>query len=459
VFAIITKQSWETYGMAASNTSLSSQSNRLAYPEARHRFFGAGSVSSLQLAPRPQRPIRIAVIGNHLPRQCGIATFTTDLCNAIAAEYGAAQLLVVAINDGQSSYQYPERVRFEISEGDLASYREAAEFLNAGNVDLVCLQHEYGIFGGKSGNYIIELLKHLRMPVITTLHTVLREPNLDQRVVMHKIAARSERLIVMSQHSSRILQEVFGVRAEKIDLIPHGIPDLPFEQPDLYKNRFSCQDKSVLLTFGLLSPNKGFESVIQAMPGILARHSNAVYMIAGATHPHVRAREGDRYRLELQALAKKLGVEQQVLFVNRFVAPEEMAALVGSADIYITPYCHEAQAVSGTLAFALGAGKAIISTPYWHAAEVLDHGRGMLVPFESPAAIAKATIALLDDDKARQAMRERAYLYSRPMIWKRVAQSYMGSILRARVRPMEAVHIGFTIKTNTSAAEQRVVNA
>jgi glycosyltransferase involved in cell wall biosynthesis len=445
--------------MAASNTSLSSQSNRLAYPEARHRFFGAGSVSSLQLAPRPQRPIRIAVIGNHLPRQCGIATFTTDLCNAIAAEYGAAQLLVVAINDGQSSYQYPERVRFEISEGDLASYREAAEFLNAGNVDLVCLQHEYGIFGGKSGNYIIELLKHLRMPVITTLHTVLREPNLDQRVVMHKIAARSERLIVMSQHSSRILQEVFGVRAEKIDLIPHGIPDLPFEQPDLYKNRFSCQDKSVLLTFGLLSPNKGFESVIQAMPGILARHSNAVYMIAGATHPHVRAREGDRYRLELQALAKKLGVEQQVLFVNRFVAPEEMAALVGSADIYITPYCHEAQAVSGTLAFALGAGKAIISTPYWHAAEVLDHGRGMLVPFESPAAIAKATFALLDDDKARQAMRERAYLYSRPMIWKRVAQSYMGSILRARVRPMEAVHIGFTIKTNTSAAEQRVVNA
>ena len=399
------------------------------------------------------------MIGNHLPRQCGIATFTTDLCNAIAAEYGAAQLSVVAINDGQSSYVYPERVRFEISEGDLASYREAAEFLNAGNVDLVCLQHEYGIFGGKSGNYIMELLKHLKMPVITTLHTVLREPDLDQRVVMHKIAARSERLIVMSQHSSRILQEVFRVPAEKIDLIPHGIPDLPFEQPDLYKNRFSCQGKSVLLTFGLLSPNKGFESVIQAMPSILTRHSNAVYMIAGATHPHVRAREGDRYRFELQALAKKLGVERQVLFVNRFVAPEEMAALVGAADIYITPYCHEAQAVSGTLAYALGAGKAIISTPYWHAAEVLDQGRGMLVPFESPAAIARATITLLDDDEARQAMRERAYLYSRPMIWKQVAQSYMAAILRARVHPEETAHMGFTIQTNTSDAEQRVVNA
>jgi glycosyltransferase involved in cell wall biosynthesis len=445
--------------MAAPSASLNSKLSRLIYPEARKPIFGVDSTSSLQLAPRPQRPVRIAVIGNHLPRQCGIATFTTDLCDAITAEYGAAQLSVVAVNDGKSSYSYPERVQFEISEGDIASYRAAADFLNASNVDLVCLQHEYGIFGGKSGNYIMELLNHLKMPVITTLHTVLRDPNLDQGVVMHKIAARSERLIVMSQNSSRILQEVFRVPREKIDLIPHGIPDLPFEQPDLYKIRFSCQGKSVLLTFGLLSPNKGFESVIQAMPSILARHSNAVYMIAGATHPHVRAREGDRYRLELQALAKKLGVEQQVLFVNRFVAPEEMAALVGSADIYVTPYCHEAQAVSGTLAYALGAGKAIISTPYWHAAEVLDHGRGLLVPFESPAAIAKATIKLLDDDKARQAMRERAYLYARPMVWKRVAQSYMATILRARVRPAEPVQIGFAIQTNTREADQRAVSA
>ena len=445
--------------MAASHITSGPQSNRLIYPEGRSNLLGVNSASSLELAPRPQRPIRIAVIGNHLPRQCGIATFTTDLCNAIAAEYGTAQLSVVAINDRQSSYLYPERVRFEISEGDLASYREAAKFLNAENVDLVCLQHEYGIFGGKSGNYIVELLKHLRIPVITTLHTVLREPNLDQRVVMHKIAAHSERLIVMSEHSSRILQEVFKVPVKKIDLIPHGIPDLPFEQPNIYKRRFSCQGKSVLLTFGLLSPNKGFESVIQAMPSILTSHSNAVYMIAGATHPHVRAREGDRYRLGLQALAKKLGVERQVLFVNRFVAPEEMAALVGSADIYITPYCHEAQAVSGTLAYALGAGKAIISTPYWHAAEVLDHERGLLVPFESPADIARATIMLLDDDQARQAMRARAYLYSRPMIWKRVAQSYMAAILRARVHPAEQVYFGFAVQTSTGKVEQRVMNA
>jgi glycosyltransferase involved in cell wall biosynthesis len=381
------------------------------------------------------------------------------LCNAISAEYGAAQLSVVAVNDGQSSYLYPERVRFEIGEGDIASYRAAADFLNASNVDLVCLQHEYGIFGGKSGNHIVELLKQLRMPVLTTLHTVLREPNLDQRVVMHRIASHSERLIVMSQHSSHILQEVFGVPAEKIDLIPHGIPDLPFERPDVYKERFSCQGKTVLLTFGLLSPNKGFESVIQAMPRILSSHSNVVYMIAGATHPHIRAREGDRYRLELQALAKKLGVERQVLFLNRFVSPEEMASLVGSADIYITPYCHEAQAVSGTLAYALGAGKAIISTPYWHAAELLDDGRGTLVPFENPAAIADAAIELLANNEACQAMRERAYLYARPMVWKRVAQSYMASILQACVHRSEPVYVRSAVPARARDAEQYVVNA
>ena len=443
-----------------SRTPNSQLSSLVRRPEARHPAFGVNSVSSHQLVPYLVAPVRIAVIGNHLPRQCGIATFTTDLCDAITAEYGASQLSVVAVNDGQSSYIYPDRVRFEIGEGDLASYRAAANYLNASNVDLVCLQHEYGIFGGKSGNYIMELLKHLRMPVITTLHTVLREPNLDQRVVMHKIAARSERLIVMSQYSSRVLQEVYGVPAEKIDLIPHGIPDLPFEQLDLYKNRFSCQGKDVLLTFGLLSPNKGFESVIQAMPSIIASHSNAVYMIAGATHPQIRAREGDRYRLQLQALAKKLGVERQVLFVNRFVSSQEMASLVGLADIYITPYSHEAQAVSGTLAYAMGAGKAIISTPYWYAAEVLAHGRGTLVPFENPAAIARAAIALMANDEARQTMRERAYLYARPMVWKRVAQSYMAAFLRARTYCAEAVDVRFAAaQAGARAAEERVLNA
>ena len=246
-----------------------------------------------------------------------------------------------------------------------------------------------------------ELLQRLTMPVVTTLHTVLSQPDLDQRNVMQQIAARSDRLIVMSEYSSRVLRDVFGVPGEKIDLVPHGIPDLPFVQPEVYKDALAVAGKLVLLTFGLLSPNKGFESVIRALPRILARHRDVVYVIAGATHPHVRAREGDRYRDQLQALARELGVEREVIFHNRFFSPQEMASLVGSADIYITPYCHVAQAVSGTLAYAMGAGKAIISTPYWHAAELLDDGRGTLVPFEDPGAIAAAAIDLLDNDAKR----------------------------------------------------------
>jgi len=398
--------------------------NSLMRCEARPFAFENKSTSSVEGIPGQSIPLRVAVIGNHLPRQCGIATFTTDLCDAIAAEYGVAGVSVVAVNDPQSRYRYPARVRFEITESDLSSYKAAADFLNSSNVDLVCLQHEYGIFGGKAGSHVLRLLQRLKMPVVTTLHTVLREPDLDQLVVMQEIASRSNRLIVMSEHSSQFLQDVFRVPGEKIDLIPHGIPDLPFSEPTSYRDSFST-GKTVLLTFGLLSPNKGFENVIQALPNILSRHSNVVYIIAGATHPHVRRREGDRYRLQLEALAKKLGVQESVVFYNRFVSTQEMAALVGSADIYVTPYRYEAQAVSGTLAYALGAGKAIISTPYWHATELLDDGRGVLVPFEDPAAIADAAIELLDNDAAREAMRKRAYRYARQMVWDQVAQSYM----------------------------------
>jgi glycosyltransferase involved in cell wall biosynthesis len=360
------------------------------------------------------------------------------LCDAITAEYGAAGLLVAAVNDRESSYEYPARVRFQIAEGDISSYRAAASFLDSSNVDLVCLQHEYGIFGGNAGSHVLELLQNLTMPVVTTLHTVLRQPDLDQRTVMQQIAALSDRLIVMSEYSSRILQDVFGVPREKIYLIPHGIPDLLFEEPEVHKESLSVEGKAVLLTFGLLSPNKGFENVIQALPRILARHSNTVYVIAGATHPHVKAREGDRYRDQLQALAKELGVEREVIFHNRFVSPQEMASLVGAADVYITPYRYEAQAVSGTLAYALGAGKAVISTPYWHAAELLAEGRGALVPFENPDAIAEATIGLLDNDAARKSMRQRAYNYGRQMVWNRVAQSYMRTFNGARANRMQS---------------------
>ncbi|MBZ5707523.1 MAG: glycosyltransferase family 4 protein [Acidobacteriia bacterium] len=388
-------------------------------------------------------PSRIAVVGNYLPRQCGIATFTTDLCEAISTECGAARLFAVPVNDTESGYAYPERVRLALAQDDLSSYEQAADFLNFTNFDLVCLQHEYGIFGGPAGSHILALLRRLKMPVITTLHTVLREPSPDQRRVMEEVAALSDRLIVMSELSSQFLQEIFKVPGSKIDMVPHGVPDLPFLDPNFYKERFGVEGKAVLLTFGLLSPNKGIENVIQALPHILSKHKNVVYMVAGATHPHILRREGDHYRAYLQALAKEIGVESNVIFHNRFVSPEEMVEFIGAADIYITPYRHEAQVVSGTLAYALGAGKAIISTPYWHAIELLDDRRGALVPFQDPDAIARKTIELLDTPAIRHAMRKRAYLYAREMVWKRVAQGYMASFGQARIDRMREPRVMF----------------
>ncbi len=404
--------------------------------------------------PRPMLPSRVAVIGNYLPRRCGIATFTTDLCDAIHAEYGATELLALPVNDIPEGYSYPPRIRFELAQDELASYRQAADFLNFSNIDLVCLQHEYGIFGGSAGGHILELLRRLHMPVVTTLHTVLREPDPDQRAVMEEIAALSDRLIVMSRQSSDILQEVFRVPISKIDLIPHGIPDLPFTDPTFYKDEFGTEGKDVLLTFGLLSPNKGVENVIQALPAILARHSNVVYMISGVTHPHILRREGDHYRNYLQKLAKDLGVEDKVIFRNRFVSPKELVELIGAADIYITPYKHKGQVVSGTLAYALSAGKAIISTPYLHAIELLDDERGVLVPFDDPQAIAEKTIELLDNGTACHAMRKRAYLYARDMVWDRVAQQYMGSFERVYNERLRKPRATFSAQNTEKALDR-----
>src|SRR5437762_11349317 len=405
-------------------------------------------VSAAPIRPRsgPGLPSRIAVVGNYLPRQCGIATFTTDLREAISTEYGSARLFAVPVNDTESGYAYPARVRLALQQDDLSSYEQAAEFLNFTNFDLVCLQHEYGIFGGPAGSHILGLLRRLKMPVITTLHTVLRESYPDPRLVMEEIASISDRLIVMSQLSSQFLQEIFKVPGRKIDIVPHGVPDLPFLDPNFYKDRFGVEGKAVLLTFGLLSPNKGIESVIQALPQILSKHKNVTYIVAGATHPHILRRGGGKYRARLQAFAQEIGVESQVIFHNRFVSPKEMVEFIGAADIYITPYRHEAQVVSGTLAYALGAGKAIISTPYWHAVELLDDRRGALVPFQNPDAIARKTIELLDTPAIRHAMRKRAYQFARDMVWKRVAQGYMESFSRVRSDRMENPKVQFSAR-------------
>src|SRR6266850_1163332 len=443
----------ETRGaMSVSNTGLSRPTLKIVGTQP---LLEAGrSALRARMQAKPSLPSRIAVIGNYLPRQCGIATFTTDLCGAIAAEYGTARLLALPVNDTDQGYDYPPRVRWALAQDDVKSYQDAAEFLNFNNIDMVCLQHEYGIFGGPAGSHILHLLRGLKMPLVTTLHTVLRQPNPDQMLVMEEIAELSDRLIVMSQLSSQFLQEVFKVPGSKIDLVPHGVPDLPFLDPNFYKDRFGVEGKAVLLTFGLLSPNKGIENVIQALPQILSKHQNVVYLVAGATHPHVLRRDGDKYRATLQALAKEMGVESQVIFHDRFVSTEEMAEFIGAADIYITPYRHEAQVVSGTLAYALGAGKAIISTPYWHAIELLDDRRGALVPFEHPGAIAQKTIELLDTPAIRHAMRKRAYLFSREMVWKRVAQGYMESFSRVRSDRMESPRVQFSARMTHKLLDQ-----
>ena len=389
---------------------------------------------------------RIAFIGNYLPRQCGIATFNTDLCEAIATEYGGTTCIALPVNDIEGGYAYPPRVRFELTEKDIESYRRAADFLNINNVDLVCLQHEYGIFGGRAGSYILSLLCELRMPIVTTLHTILRDPDPDQRRVLEEVAALSDRLVVMSERGAEFLQEVYGVSPEKIDQIPHGIPDVPFVDPSFHKDLFGVEGKIVLLSFGLLSANKGIENVIAALPRIVARYPNVVYIILGATHPHVIQHEGETYRLSLQWMAQEKGVEGNVIFYNRFVSLEELVEFIGAADIYITPYLNAAQISSGTLAYTLGAGKAVISTPYWYAEEMLAEERGALVPFRDPTALAEQVIDLLDNESKRHAMRKRAYLFGRAMIWPEVARRYMDSFERARAERRHFTPLGFAVK-------------
>jgi len=389
---------------------------------------------------------RIAFIGNYLPRQCGIATFTTDLCEAMATEYSGTTCIALPVNDTQEGYAYPPRVRFELTERDIDSYRRAADFLNINNVDLVSLQFEYGIFGGRAGSHVLALLRELRMPIVTTLHTILREPDPDQRRVLEEVAALSDRLVVMSERGCEFLQEIYRVAPEKIDVIPHGIPDVPFVDPSFHKDLFGVEGKLVLLSFGLLSANKGIENVIAALPAIVERYPNVVYLILGATHPHVIQHEGETYRLSLQWLAQEKGVESNVIFYNRFVSLEELIEFIGAADIYITPYLNAQQIVSGTLAYTLGAGKAVISTPYWYAEEMLADGRGALVPFKDPGALADQVIDLLDNEAQRHAMRKRAYLFGRAMIWPQVARRYMESFDRARAERRHFIPPGFAAK-------------
>jgi len=388
-------------------------------------------------------PDRIAFLGAYLPRLCGIATFTHDLCEAVAVAAPASQCFAGAVNDRIEVYDYPSRVRFELDEKDVDSYRRAADFLNFNNADVLCVQHEFGIYGGSAGSHLLALLKEVRMPVVTTLHTVLREPNAARQKVMEELLRRSDRLVVMARKGAEILRETYGVPDTKVDIILHGIPDMPFIDSSFYKAQFGVEGRTVLLTFGLIGPGKGIEYAIEALPEIMKRHPNVVYLVLGATHPHLVAREGESYRLGLERLAEDRWVKEHVIFYNRFVSLDDLKEFIGATDIYVTPYLNEAQITSGTLAYVFGAGKAVVSTPYWHAQELLADGRGILVPFRDPHAIAEGVRAFLDDPARLQETREKAYQIGREMIWPAVAQRYIESFQRARTERRAAPRSAF----------------
>jgi glycosyltransferase involved in cell wall biosynthesis len=377
-------------------------------------------------------PRRIALIGNSLPRRCGIATFTTDLQRAISTSRPNLETCIVAMTDHGQAYDYPASVAFQIRDDAIEDYVRAADFLNAGRFDIACLQHEFGIFGGEAGASILELLSRLTMPVVTTLHTVLAEPSADQRAVMERIVEGSSRIIVMANKGRELLRSVYRVPDEKIEVIAHGIPDFPFVEPDVAKARLGFSGRFVVLTFGLLSPSKGIEVMIDAMPSILKRRPGAVYVVLGATHPNLVRDQGEAYRESLMTRVRELGIEKQVVFLDKFVDQSTLLEFISMCDVYVTPYLNEAQMTSGTLAYSFGLGKPVVSTPYWHARELLADGRGVLVPFGDVAAIGNEIAQLLTDHPRRQAMRERAHAASRSMTWERTAERYLSVFEHAR---------------------------
>lgn len=379
----------------------------------------------------------VALVGSYVPRLCGIATFTKDLRDAIALEIGEGATTVLALDDIPGGYAYPPEVRLQVAQHRQADYTMAAELLNINRFDVALIQHEYGLFGGHDGSHLLDLVHQLRMPVISTLHTVLAEPSTGQMAVMKELVNESDRVVVMSQLAVKMMQEIYGAPREKVALIPHGIPDMPFVDPHFYSDQFGTEGRRVMLTFGLLSPGKGIEVAIRAMPKIIEKHPEVIYIVLGATHPHLVRAQGNAYRNSLERLVEELHLENHVRFHNRFVTLGELRSYLGVADFYISPYPNKAQITSGTLSYALGAGKVVISTPYWHAEELLAEGRGRFFPFGDSDALANTVLELLDNESERHAMRKRAYLHTRSMVWPQIGRDYLRlseQVLRSRRR-------------------------
>jgi glycosyltransferase involved in cell wall biosynthesis len=380
------------------------------------------------MPPKSLSVSQIALIGTYVPQRCGIATFTRDLRASLTRADPALGVDVVALKDGPTDVAYPSEVQFEIDRRRLGDYRDAATFLSRSRYDVLCLQHEFGIFGGRQGSHILDLIERVRMPVVTTLHTVLDDPDQAQREVVSAIGTLSDRVVVMTRRAREMLSRIYGVPRPRIAMIPHGVPDLAFVDPSYHKERYGLAGRKVILCFGLISRGKGLEYAVEAMPAVAEVHPDAVLVIAGETHPGVRQHEGDAYRDELQALADRLGVSDRVIFRNEFLDDTTLAEILTTADICVTPYLNPNQIVSGVLSYALGAGKAVVSTPYWHAEEALADGRGRLVPFRDGQAMAREIVSLLSDDAARLAMRKRAYDHARRTVWREVGAQYLNVI-------------------------------
>ena len=368
------------------------------------------------------KQLKVLFIGTYVPKECGIATFTHDLLDSVRNENVKCE--VIAVNDPYETYNYPEEVVFQIERDKLRDYYLAADYINQSDADIVCLQHEFGLFGGIAGDYIFTLLNGIDKPVITTMHTLIREPELEYRVSTEKLIKYSEKLVVMSQIAVDILKGVYDVSEDKIKIIFHGMPDYPFNSSSKYRRKMKLEGSPLILTFGLLSQNKGIESMLKALPDVVNKHPNLVYLVLGTTHPMVKKTQGEVYREYLQNMVTELRLENNVVFNNKFVEIEELCNYIMASDIYVSPYLSKEQIVSGTLTYALGMGKGIISTPYWYAKEMLADNRGLLVDFNDTNGFTKALLSLIENPKECKDMRRRAYDFGRKMTWKNVGGEY-----------------------------------
>jgi glycosyltransferase involved in cell wall biosynthesis len=367
--------------------------------------------------------MKIAYIGTYPPRQCGIGTYTRNKFTAIIGN-GAHEGMVIAINDNENSYDYPEEVQYTIRQDQQDDYVDAAKFINRSGADICVLEHEFGIFGGQNGVFILSLLYRLKIPIVAVYHTVLKSPSYNQKVILTDISRLAAKTVVMSHKAVEFLTSIYDISPEKIEMIEHGVPDLRFDQEQSKKD-FNLENKKLLLTFGLIGRNKGIETVIKALPGVVAKHPEVVFIVLGKTHPAVLRHSGEEYRLSLVQMIEELQLEKHVLFMNEFVNEEELFKYLSAADIYVTPYLNEAQITSGTLSYAVGAGCAVISTPYWHAAELLAEDRGRLFDFNDHEQLSSIFMDLLDHPETRIALRKNALAFGRQITWPNIGERYI----------------------------------